>query len=172
MRFRLARADEAEALRDLERTAGLAAHAHIFPAAEHAYPDQAVLDRWHRVLSEPEVTVLVHEDALGLDCLVALDPETVRHLAVRPDRWRSGLATAAVQHVVATSSARRLWCLEENAGALALYDRLGWVRTGRSQPAEWPPYPTEVELVLVGDRPPRAARPDQSVHDPATRGRS
>ena len=32
--------------------------------------------------------------------------------------------------------------------ARALYEHLGWEPTGREQPAEWPPYPTELEYRL------------------------
>jgi hypothetical protein len=29
-----------------------------------------------------------------------------------------------------------------------LFEHLGWEPTGREQPAEWPPYPTELEYRL------------------------
>ena len=44
----------------------------------------------------------------------------------------------------------RLWCLVDNEVALALYRRLGWEATGSERQAEWPPYPTEIEMVLQG----------------------
>ena len=38
----------------------------------------------------------------------------------------------------------------DNERALALYRRLGWEATGAERKAEWPPYPTEIEMVLQG----------------------
>ena len=76
----------------------------------------------------------------------------LRHLAVHPDRWGTGLAREGVELAVAAIRAAGrvpvLWVLVANDRARGLYEHLGWVETGRSQPAEWPPYPTEVEYRL------------------------
>jgi GNAT superfamily N-acetyltransferase len=153
--FRTATPDDATALSDLEEAANLVALGDVFPAAEHPFPRRAVLDRWVAVLDDPVVKVEVvdrDDGEIGLACFVAYDPGLLRHLAVHPDRWGSGLARAAVDRavaaIVAAGNRPRLWCLVDNHRALGLYAHLGWVPSGRCGEAEWPPHPTECELVL------------------------
>ena len=129
------------ALKDLEKTANLVALAHIFPADRHPYPDDDVLNRWRDVLADPVTTTLVGADALGLTCFVAFDAERLRHLAVRPDLWGSGLA----EEVFEASTAPRLWCLEANHRARRFYARHGWQETGVSRTSEFSPFPVELE---------------------------
>lgn len=154
MTFRLAGPDDAAALRDLEEAANLVALAHVFPAADFPFPSRAVLDRWRAVLAEPAVTVEVVDGAEALVCFVAYDAAVLRHLAVHPDHWGSGLARVAVDRAVAAIRAGgnlpSLWCLAENQRAMGCYLHLGWGPTGRERDAEWPPYPVECELVLEG----------------------
>ncbi len=150
--WRRAGPDDAPALLALERAASLAGLGHVFPEDRFPYPDDGVLARWSLVLDDPDtvVDVLDATDAT-LDCVVAYDDAgTVRHLAVAPARWGRGLGARAVRHAEAALRAAgrrelRLWCLVENARARALYERLGWDPTGATQPAPWPPYPTEME---------------------------
>jgi GNAT superfamily N-acetyltransferase len=142
---------DAAALASLERAANLLGLAHVFPADEHQYPMAEVEDRWRRVLGDPDVAVDVAEDRLGLLAFVAYDEEVLRHLGVRPDAWGGGLGRAMVEHAASRMGpAPRLWCLVDNTRARSLYERLGWRATGRTQPAEWPPYPVEMEYVLGG----------------------
>jgi GNAT superfamily N-acetyltransferase len=156
--FRGANAADAPALRDLERSAGLAALGHVFPPDRHPYPSDDVLARWHLVLADQGVMVELAVDDRGPVCLLAYDEYgTLRHLAVAPRAWGQGLATAAVTRAVRawrTAGHRdaRLWCLAENHRARGLYERLGWRLTGLSQPAPWPPYPTEMEYALDLDQ--------------------
>jgi GNAT superfamily N-acetyltransferase len=150
--WRHATAEDAGALRDLERVANLAALGHVFPPQEYPFPDEEVLERWRATLAEPAVTVEVL-DGPGLRGYAAYDATTLRHLAVHPDAWGTGLARAGVDRAVAgiaASGAERalLWCLEANTRALGLYRHLGWRRTGKRRPAEWPPYPVEAQLDL------------------------
>lgn len=147
--FRAATRDDLVALRDLERAASLAALGHVFPPERYPYPDDSVLARWAIVLDDPEVEVLVAEEDGGLTVLAAYDDTTLRHLAVRPDRWGAGLATAAVDAVLRALAERgcrvaSLWCLEENHRARALYERLDWVATEDRREAPWPPHPVEM----------------------------
>jgi len=146
---RPATAADATALAALERDANLLALADVFPADEHPFPTGGVEDRWRRVLADPAVTVEVVDGSEGdLLAFVAYDEQVLRHLAVHPSRWRHGWGRALVERAVARMGPRpRLWCLVENAGARALYEQLGWAPTGREQPAEWPPYPAEIEYV-------------------------
>ncbi len=136
-------ARDAEALKDLEKAANLVALAHVFPPRLHPYPDDDVLARWRRLLADPSVTTLVGEDDRGLTCFAAFDDTTLRHLAVRPDRWGSGLSA----EVVGASTADRLWCLELNHRARRFYERHGWVVTGQRRLSEFPPHPVEVEYL-------------------------
>jgi GNAT superfamily N-acetyltransferase len=133
-------------LADLERDANLVALGHVFPAAEHPFPYDDVLARWRRTLAEPGVTVVVVDGSTGLDAYAAHDGLTLRHLAVRPGRWGSGLGASAVAQAEA-GGARRLWCLEANHRARRLYERLGWRASGVERTAEWPPHPVEIEYV-------------------------
>ena len=152
MTWRLAGPQDSVALRDLEREANLVGLAHVFPAAEFPFPAAGVLARWQATLADPAVTTELYADPDPV-AYVSHDVEgRLRHLAVHPDRWGTGLATAGVARSVAAIRASGgtpvLWVLDLNVRARRLYARLGWEPTGREQPAEWPPYPTELELML------------------------
>ena len=121
--WRRATADDAVALRD---------------------PDDDVLARWVLLLDDPEVVVDVVEDAEGLVALAAHDGHSLRHLAVRPDHWNAGLGREGFRRAEA-AGARRLWVLELNDRARAMYESLGWTPSGVTQECPWPPYPTEME---------------------------
>jgi GNAT superfamily N-acetyltransferase len=138
--FRAATAADAEALTSLERDTNLVALAHVFP--DVPYPTDAVRDRWRRLIDDPSVHVEVVGPPERLDVYLAWDDERLRHLGVRPELWGRGLARAAVERA---TGVRRLWVLRENTRARGLYEHLGWAPTGREQPAEWAPYPVEVE---------------------------
>ena len=137
-----ASADDVVRLRDLEREASRAGLAHVF--GDLPYPDDDVLARWTILLADPSVQVEVVVDELGLAALAAHDGSSLRHLAVRPDRWGSGLGRDGVARAVA-GGARRLWVLAANHRARRLYESLGWAATGETQECPWPPFPTEVE---------------------------
>ena len=146
MTWRPATTSDAVALRDLERAANLVGLAHVF--GDLPFPDEGVLVRWQETLADPSVSVRMTEGAFtSWD-----DDGRLRHLAVHPDRWGTGLARAGVELAVAgiraAGSTPSLWVLVENHRARGLYEHLGWRPTGRQQPAEWPPYPVEMELSL------------------------
>ena len=140
--WRRATADDAVALRDLERAASRVGLAHVF--GDLPYPDDDVLARWVLLLDDPEVVVEVAEDDEGLVALTAHDGSSMRHLAVRPDHWHAGLGREGVARAEA-AGARRLWVLADNGRARRLYESLGWAPTGQSQECPWPPFPTELE---------------------------
>ena len=166
--FRHASTDDLMALLCLEREANLVGLGHVFPADRYPFPEDDVLARWALVLDEPGVTVLVRdaEDGRGgIDVLAAYDDRSLRHLAVRPDHWGTGLASAAITAVLEEMAARgstvaELWCLEDNARARRLYERLGWRAGPDRRPAPWPPYPTELRYTRPVPRP--APRDDRS----------
>lgn len=144
-------------LLDLERAANLVALAHVFPPDRHPYPADDVLARWRIVLDDPDCTTRVVDGPYGrLDGLVATDRDSVRHLAVHPERWGTGLARALLD-VACTDidGPVRLWCLELNTRARGLYEHLGWTPTGTRRESPFPPYPVELEYV----RPARSPRP-------------
>jgi GNAT superfamily N-acetyltransferase len=150
--WRPAVAGDATGLRDVERAANLVALAHVFPVADFPYPDADVEARWRTVLTEPGVVVELHEDPDPV-AFVAWDGDgRLRHLAVVPDRWGTGLARAGVTRAVVAIRAAglvpRLWVLDANGRAREVYAHLGWTPTGRRQRSEWPPYPEELELEL------------------------
>jgi GNAT superfamily N-acetyltransferase len=146
MTWRTATPGDAIALRDLERAANRIGLAHVF--GDLPFPDEGVLARWEATLVDASVTVLMTEVAF-----TSWDADgRLRHLAVHPDHWGQGLAREGVQLAVAGIRAAGrtpvLWVLAANHRARGLYDHLGWAPTGRQRPAEWPPYPTELELAL------------------------
>ena len=164
--FREALAGEDLALTRLERSANLLALGHVFPPDEYPYPTGEVRERWQGLLRDASVLVGVCEDAVGLTAVVAFDTELLRHLAVRPDAWGTGLARSALDWATRQAPVRRLWCLEENTRALGFYGHLGWTPTGARQRAEFPPYPVEIELSR-----PSEGRGRRRVHrDPARPG--
>lgn len=144
--WRRATADDAVALRDLERVSSQAGLAHVF--GELPYPDDDVLARWALLLDDPDVVVEVVEDEQGLVAFTAHDGATLRHLAVRPDHWGSGLGREGFARAEA-AGARRLWVLVDNGRARSLYEALGWRPTGTTQECPWPPFPTEMEYAAL-----------------------
>ena len=159
--FREATVDDLTALLDLERAANLAGLGHVFPPERYPFPDDDVLARWALVLDEPGVDVLVRDAPDGgIDLFAAYDDRSLRHLAVHPGQWGSGLATTAIETVLHNMDERgttiaELWCLEENTRARRLYERLGWRAERDRRPAPWPPHPTEMRytrLIPQSDR--------------------
>jgi RimJ/RimL family protein N-acetyltransferase len=159
--FREATFEDLSALRDLERDANLAALGHVFPPDRYPFPDDDVLARWALVLDEPGVCVLVRDDGRGgIDLFAAYDDSTLRHLAVHPDVWGTGLASEAIEAALHAmdqrgSTVAELWCLEENHRARRLYEYLGWRPSDDRRPAPWPPHPTEMRytrLIVASER--------------------
>lgn len=153
--FREASHDDLSALLVLEREANLAALGHVFPPDRFPFPDDDVLARWALVIDEPGTSVVVRDvEGDGIDAVAAYDDHTLRHLAVRPDRWGNGLASRLIETVLHAMDLRgttiaELWCLEENHRARRLYEYLGWRPTSDRQPAPWPPHPTEMRYTRL-----------------------
>lgn len=146
-RWRPARAEEAGPLRDLQRLADLAGLGEVFPPDRFPFPDDDVLTRWVLVLADEEVSVEVVDGPDGLLAVTAYDATTLRHLAVRPEAWGTGLGRAGVERAVA-AGARRLAVLEANHRARRLYELWGWRPTGVTTECPWPPHPVELEYAL------------------------
>jgi ribosomal protein S18 acetylase RimI-like enzyme len=149
--LRAAVADDVDALLRVERDANLRALAHVFPPERFPYPERDVRLRWARVLDDADFSVTVAERDAAVVGFVAWRGDVVEHLGVDPEDQRRGLGTRLLAHAAeAIASPARLWVLVDNEGARALYSRLGWSPTGREQPAEFPPYPAEIELQAGG----------------------
>lgn len=149
--FRPARESDLVALRDLERTANLAALGHVFPPDRYPFPDDGVLARWRIVMDDPDCDVRVADDPRSgrMVAYAAHDETTLRHLAVHPDHWGEGLARAAVEAALNAMALRgatsaSLWCLELNDRARGVYEHLGWRPAGETRDAQWPPHPVEM----------------------------
>ncbi|HSE08147.1 MAG TPA: GNAT family N-acetyltransferase [Nocardioidaceae bacterium] len=154
--FREAAEGDLFKLAQLERDANLAALAHVFPPEVHPFPFDAVLARWRLVLEDPSAVVLVADtpDGCGLAAYAAYDDDTLRHLAVHPDYWGNGLASAAIETALHAmdmrgTTAASLWVLRENHRARRLYTFLGWRETNEAQEAPWPPHPVEVKYTRL-----------------------
>jgi GNAT superfamily N-acetyltransferase len=149
--FREATEHDLLPLAELERAANVVGLAHVFPPERFPFPFDAVLARWRLVLDDPAAVVLVLDEAEEdrLAVYVAYDDVMLRHIAVHPDRWGEGLATAGMAEATRAMARRGsheafLWVLEENHRARRLYERLGWVPTDDRREAPWPPHPVEV----------------------------
>lgn len=140
--WRRAVPDDAGPLADLERDANLVGLAHVF--GERPFPYDAVLSRWALLLEDLEVRIDVVPGDSGLVALAAYDAESLRHLAVHPHSWGTGLARAGLARA-AGAGAVRLWVLELNHRARGLYDSTGWTPTGVTQECPWAPHPVELE---------------------------
>ena len=160
--FREATERDLLALTELERDANLAALGHVFPPEEYPFPFDDVLARWRLVYDDPAAVVLVRDrpDDSGLAAYAAFDDAWLRHLAVHPDHWGEGLASAAIDTALYAmdqrgTTAASLWVLQENHRARRLYSYLGWRETSDEREAPWPPHPTEVRytrLIVQSDR--------------------
>ncbi|WP_161962529.1 GNAT family N-acetyltransferase [Nocardioides speluncae] len=143
---------DAPALTELERAANLAALGHVFPPERYPFPADDVLARWHLVLADPDAETWLAGGAKPV-AFVAYDSSTLRHLAVHPDAWGTGLARAAAEMATAAIRGRgadlaELWCLVDNTRARGLYEHLGWVATADRQEAPWAPHPAEMRYTL------------------------
>lgn len=148
----LAEPDDAAALASLEEQANRVALAHVF-GPELPYPYDDVLARWSLVLEEPGATTLVARDGGRVEGFAAYDLASLRHLALAPELFGSGLAAQLHDEVVAAwrvAGLRQatLWVLEENHRARRFYQRRGWRPDGHRQECRWPPYPVEVGYAL------------------------
>jgi len=154
--FREAADRDLVALRDLEREANEAALAHVFPPERYPFPGEAVLARWRLVMDNPEVAVLVLDDPRSgrLIAYAAHDDSTLRHLAVHPDHWGEGVASAAIGIALQAMGLRgsteaSLWCLQDNHRARRLYEHLGWEPTDDIREAPWSPHPLETRYTRL-----------------------
>jgi len=151
--IRLARADEAEMLFEIQKAASLAGLGHVFPADRFPYPDEAVRKLWREVVAGSNRQAYVAEtdgEAVGV---AAIEGDWVNGFYVRPERWGSDVAPALHEAVLAAMRASgaagaHLWVLEANARARRFYERRGWRENGTTRVVPYPPNPIDVGYSL------------------------
>lgn len=161
LRIRRARWNEQGLLTQIERSASKAALSHVFPPEEYPYPTAAIRRRWRRLLRNRMVHVRVLEEFDIPVGLVAFESAgRLRHLAVAPQHARRGygalLLEYATEEIFDSGAARaELWVLVENKAARAFYRSQGWHDTMERRDNEFPPYPSELQMVRPNPAAPR-----------------
>jgi GNAT superfamily N-acetyltransferase len=151
--IREARADEAEALAEIQRDACLAAFTHIFPPERYPFPMDDVRDRWRTALADPEVSVFVAEVGSRPVGFAGYRADWLDGLYVEPDHWARGLGLAlhdaALERLRERGSSRcHLWVLADNERARRFYERHGWRENGRTRVVPFPPNPLDVGYTI------------------------
>ena len=152
--IRLARADEAEVLFEIQKAASLAGLGHIFPPDRFPYPNDAVRELWQEVvarLNHQAYVAVTDGKAVGV---AAIEGDWLNGFYVRPEQWGSDVAPAlhdAVVDAIRTAGCARahLWVLEANARARRFYERLGWSENGTTRVVPYPPNPIDVGYSLA-----------------------
>jgi putative acetyltransferase len=150
---REARADEAEALAQIQRAASLAAFSHIFPPDLYPFPLEDVRERWTTALADPAVSVLVAElDARPVG-LAGFRDDWLDGLYVAPDFWARGIGRELHDQVLDRLRRRgsprcHLWVLEDNDRARRFYERRGWRENGETRVVPFPPHPIDVGYTI------------------------
>jgi RimJ/RimL family protein N-acetyltransferase len=137
--------DEAETHFALQRSASLAGLAHIFPADEFPYPDDAVRARW-REGSSLRVVLLAERDGVSVG-VAAVEACWLHGFYVEPNAWGTGVAAALHDAALAAMpgcAEIKLWVLEENRRARRFYEKHGWRQNGETRVVEYPPNPLDV----------------------------
>jgi GNAT superfamily N-acetyltransferase len=153
MNIRAATPADAETLFAIQRTASLAAFAHLFPPAEYPYPDEAIRAEWHLRLTDGETETLIAERDGRAQGYVAYARELLASLFVLPEAQGQGVGSALHDAVLAAQPALgaracRLWVLAQNHQARAFYEHRGWHQDDRRRVASFPPYPEEVGYTI------------------------
>jgi len=146
--IRETRADEAEALAEIQRDACLTAFAHIFPPDLYPFPMDEVRERWTTALADPEVSVLVADVDARPVGLAGYRLEWLDGLYVVPDVWARGIGRELHDQVLARlrelgSTRCHLWVLEANDRARRFYERHGWRENGETRVVPFPPNPID-----------------------------
>ncbi len=105
------------------------------------------IERWHRAIADPTMTVRVVDDGEDVRAHVTVGAATqpgrtdgeVLSLYVHPDHWGHGYGRALLvtgRGLLAQQGYRRpgLWMVEGNTRALALYESDGWALEGSRHP--------------------------------------
>jgi GNAT superfamily N-acetyltransferase len=139
---------DAAFLAAVQEEASRAGFQHIFPPDVHAFPVDAVRERWERFTADGGWVVRAD------DGFVAVRDEWLEALYVLPSAWGTGRADELHDAAVAELRRRgieraRLWVLEENERARRFYERHGWLADGTTRVVEFPPNPLDVGYALA-----------------------
>ena len=150
--IRVSGRDEAETHFQVQRAASLAGLAHIYPPAEHPYPDDEIRAQWR----EKPGTVLVAERDGAVVGVVVAHACWLTNLYVVPEWWGSGVASELHDAALAAMPdcpELKLWVLEENRRARAFYAKHGWRANGETRVVEFPPNPLDLGYSLIREEP-------------------
>ncbi|MGH9194140.1 MAG: GNAT family N-acetyltransferase [Acidimicrobiia bacterium] len=150
---RVAGAEDAEALFEVQKSSALAAYEHIFPPDRYPFPDAEERVRWSHFLTSVDLRVFIAERTEPLGVAVSGKGQLQR-LFVVSDAWGTGVGSRL--HGVVVDALRagrnevaRLWVLEENARARNFYEWKGWTLDGRTTQSAFPPYPSVLGYSLT-----------------------
>jgi GNAT superfamily N-acetyltransferase len=151
--IRLALADEAEMLFEVQKEASLAGLGHIFPADRFPYPDDAVRKLWREVIDSLEHQAFLAELDGEVVGVAAIEGEWLNGFYVRPERWGTNVAPALHEAVVdairaGSAAEAHLWVLEANQRARRFYEHRGWRENGTTRVVPYPPNPIDVGYSL------------------------
>lgn len=149
-RVERAKRDDAELLLQIQRSACVAAFAHIFPPDRYPFPADEIREGWERALVDAEVEVYVARIEEEPIASVSVGRGRLRTLYVLPDHQRTGIGSElhdfALSRLAALGwSEARLWTLTDNHVARRFYERRGWSLSGNVRPVPFPPNPVDVE---------------------------
>jgi GNAT superfamily N-acetyltransferase len=150
VRIRQSFAEDAGQLAAVQLASALAGYAHIFPETIPKPTQETLAAGWADLIASEDVIVVAAE-AQGriVGCIAytgsrARDARSGRlmRLYVLPDFEGEGIGGSL--HDVAVAEMRtvgfeqaRLWVLEKNSRARAMYERRGWIPTG-DRKSDWP----------------------------------
>ena len=157
----------------VNRRAALLAYRHIFPATAPKPTLERLWAVYRQRFTAPSRGLVLEEDGAVVGCVAAAVDEhgdgEVVGLYVDPSCWRQGHAARLLAAVLddlreTGASSARLWVLEDNTAARAIYERRGWRTDGATRVVSTGPgvegLPEVVELRyrLALEVPPRSAR--------------
>jgi lincosamide nucleotidyltransferase A/C/D/E len=126
----------------VNRRAALLAYRHIFPATAPKPTLQRLWEVYRQRFSPPSRGLVLETDGAVVGCVAATVDDggegEVVGLYVDPSCWRQGHAARLLAAVLddlrdAGAGSARLWVLEHNTAARAIYERRGWRTDGATR---------------------------------------
>ncbi len=150
MRIDAATPGDADTLLGIQRSAAVAAFAHIFPPDRYPFPSAEIRELWADALVDQDVETylgLVADEPAGV---VSVGHGMLRRLFVVPDLQGTGLGSelhdfGLARLVALGATEARLWTLAGNRGGRRFYERRGWTESGATRIVPYPPSPLDVE---------------------------
>lgn len=106
----------------------------IFHCDGYYFGELQVADLMQELLDEPEMleNTYVYDDGV-VKGFVRMDGVEIRKLFVEPVLQGRGIGSALLEFAVENLGAEKLWALEKNTRAIALYGRHGFLPTGEKR---------------------------------------